>query len=274
MTLNDILSTIHSSIQGLQGGLRNAGLNSQQGNFPSPLNPRVNPLDVQRTNLLNQRAQEAQRGRGLKQEYDDIINSAVQRGGFVPMNSNTTLGSQPIVPTPQPSPVSHQPTVGRILDVGSYQGVSPSPIPLPERSIQDLLWEQFPNEATQSAVALAGENASFDPNAKNRNNNGTFDYGLFQNNTGTLRDMLGKQRYAKKLAEAGIFKPEDVLGDPRKSAIASKITREYEQAAGAEPWSWWYGWQNKGYNIDPNQSVQDTAKNKAYFKLRERIKKQ
>lgn len=143
-------------------------------------------------------------------------------------------------------PVIQQP---RILDVGQYQGRSTTPIPLPEQNIQDMLWEAFPQQATASAIVLAGENATFDPWATNYNTNGSIDLGMFQNNDRTLQEMLYKLKYKKMLNDAGIFKPEDVLGDAMKAVMASKATRAYEDDAGVTPWNWWYGWQNKGYDL-------------------------
>ncbi len=181
---------------------------------------------------------------------------------------------QGIIPQAQAQePIENIPE-NRILDVGKYQGASDSEIPLPSQEIQDLLWKYFPDEATASAVALAGENKGFNPNAKNLNANGTYDYGLMQNNTATLREMLGKGRYGNQLREGGINAPEDVLGDAEKSILASKVTRQYENDAGVDPWSWWYGWQNNGYNINPELDIQEVSQNPAYFKLAEFINKQ
>lgn len=188
-----------------------------------------------------------------------------------------------MTPTPQPqgqvlgANTVRQPNMDRILDVAKYQGVSDTPIPLPSQNIQDLIWEYFPNEATQAAVALAGENAGFKETASNWNNDNTWDYGLFQNNSQTMNEMLNKQKYGRQLKEGGIFRPEDVQGDPRKSALASMVTRQYETDANAAPWAWWYGWQNKGYNIDPTRSIEDVANQQypsgknPYFKLTERL---
>ena len=166
----------------------------------------------------------------------------------------------------------------RILDVGKYQGGSTTPVPLPNQDIQNAVWDIMPNEATPSAVAMAGENARFDVNAKNVNNDGSVDYGLMQNNDRTLNELLSKQKFAEELNNAGIYKPEDVLGDARRSLVASKVTRAYEDAPrwtgdteGRPDWSSWYGWQNKGYTIDPNKTIQQVAENPAYFKLAEFI---
>lgn len=191
-------------------------------------------------------------------------------------------GVQPTQPQPQALPVqnvqrpSTQPQ--GTLDVGSYRGGSSTEIPLPSQDVQNLLWQYFPKEATQAAVVLAGENAGFNPNAVNPNNDGTYDYGLFQTNDKTINEMLGKKYFGDALRGYGINRPEDVLGDILKSVQAASLVREYEKAPrfwgdtqGSAPWSRWYGWQNKGYTIDPNRSIQELSsiQGDPYFKLTE-----
>ena len=282
--------SLQSIIESLQGSLQNVGQNLQQRRTPSPFLPKQSSEETKRINLLEKRASKSTLRRNLNQQFDRnndrtrIANQAINQG-YVPVTPESTIqigGSQPL-PTPVPTTVpSITPTPqGRILDVAKYQGVSPTAIPLPNQDIQDIIWEQFPNEATQGAVALAGENAGFRTTATNPNNDGTFDYGLFQNNSKTLKDLLSKQRYAADLKAAGINSPEDVQGSAEKSALASKITRKYEEDAGASPFSWWYGWQNKGYNIAPERgSTEDLANLKyesgrsPYFKLLERVSRE
>ncbi len=177
---------------------------------------------------------------------------------------------QPINTPPQ------QPSVPRILDVAKYQGASKTPVALPSQYIQDLLWQHSPNDATRSAVALAGENKGFDTHAINVNTDGSTDYGLMQTNNRTINEMLTKQPFSGELRQAGINRPTDVLGSAEKSVIANQVARNYESAPrwtgdtrGAPAWGRWYGWQNNGYNMFPEQSIQDVAKNPAYFKLAE-----
>lgn len=170
-------------------------------------------------------------------------------------------------PTPVPqvlgSSTSKADSQGRRLAVEDYQGLSKTPIPLPNQEIQDLIWEMFPNEATPAAVALAGEDASFNPYGLNdANANGSIDYGLFQNNDYTMEEMLRKAKYGNQMREAGVNTPYDVMGDPRKGAMVANIRRQYEDDSNASPWSAWYGWQNKGYTIDPNKTPQELARMK------------
>lgn len=282
MTFQDLISKA-------QQGFQNIGFNLQGGGLPSPFAPKQDPMEARRVELLNQRANLAKQSRNLKEQIayntDPVrIRDEATANGWMPITEANTVrigGGNPNTPVPSPTASAPSPTPSpqeRILDVGAYQGISPTEVPLPSQDIQNLLWETFPNEATQSAVALAGENARFDPNATNVNSDGTTDYGLFQNNSKTLDDLLKKQRYAVELRAAGINKPEDVLGDPKKSAIASAITRKYETDAGASPWSWWYGWQNKGYNIAPERGTTEEVANleydsgrKPYFQLHGRV---
>lgn len=177
-----------------------------------------------------------------------------------PFNTPTPV---PQVPQVLGSSTSKTDSQGRRLAVEDYQGLSKTPIPLPNQEIQDLIWEMFPNEATPAAVVLAGEDASFNPYGMNEhNNNGSIDYGLFQNNDFTMNEMLNKAKYGNQMRSAGVNQPTDVLGDISKGAKVANITRQYETDGGASPWSWWYGWQNKGYTIDPNKTPQDLARMK------------
>lgn len=278
MTFQDIIAKA-------QQGFQNIGQNLQGGRLPSPFLPKQDPLEARRIELLNKRASLGEKQRGLQNQYDTRIQNTIDEGGYVPQSNPIVIGgsSQGTSVIPQsPTQVQASESIPeRILDVGKFQGVSPTEIPLPSQEIQNLLWEFFPNEATQSAVALAGENAAFNPTAENLNNDGSIDYGLMQNNDRTLEELLSKQMFAKRLHEAGIFAPEDVNGDARKSIIASKVTRDYEDAPafwgdteGRPDWSSWYGWQNKGYNMFPDQSIEEVANNPSYFKLLERLAKQ
>lgn len=190
-------------------------------------------------------------------------------------DSQTPINSQQST-VPQPSSATQiGGAAGRQLAVGPYQGKSTTPVPLPPQNIQDLLWEYMPKEATQSAVTLAGENAEWKPNAMNYNKDGSIDYGLTQINNRTLNEMLGKPQYGDRLRAYGINKPEDLLGDVLKAIQAMSLAREYESAPrwwgdtkGSDPWSRWYGWQNKGYNIDPSRPIEEVARAPGYKQLR------
>lgn len=180
-----------------------------------------------------------------------------------------------------PSVNQVEPQEPRRLAVENYQGGSKTPIPLPNQTIQDLLWKHLPTEATPSATVIAGENGGFDLNAINQNNDGSKDYGLGQLNDYTYNEMMGKQPFRRQLQEAGVNSVNDLLGDAERAVKAFKVFRDYEKAPrwtgdeeGSAPWSRWYGWQNKGYTINPELTIEQLAKNPAYFKLREFVENQ
>ena len=269
MTLQDILTSV-------QNRLQNVGQNIQQGNAPLPIVPTPTDLELKELELLNKRANLAQQNRNIEQKYNDNMNLYKKENNFIPQKKPITLDELKNNQIKQIANVQSNPD--RILDVGKYQGVSPTEIPLPTQDIQDMLWRQMPNEATQAAVAISGENPSWNPMAKNeQNTDNSIDYALAQNNSVTLEDLFKRQQYAAELKANGINGPEDLMGDPEKSIIATRITRQYEEAAGAEPWSWWFGWQNKGYNMFPDRDIKDVAGttyksgNKPYPKLYERL---
>lgn len=213
--------------------------------------------------------------------FRNMIDELISRPNTPPEPYQAPVSPLPDA-TPRATPIS-QAGRGSIdygtLDVGPYQGKSTTPVPLPSREIQNLLWEYFPNEATAAATVLAGENARFDPNAVNRNSDGSIDYGLFQTNNQTIDELLGKPKFGDTLRGYGINNAEDVLGSIIKSIQAASVVRDYESAprwwgdtTGSAPWSRWYGWQNHGYTIDPNQTVQELAENPDYFQLQHFIR--
>lgn len=183
-----------------------------------------------------------------------------------------TITQQYITPSP-----AYQPP--QKLDIQAHRGVSTTPVAELRPEYQKMIWNHIPNQATQSAVAIAGENAEQNPKAKNVNADGTVDYGLTQLNNKTFSDLMRSPKYANQLKAYGINKIEDTL-DPDKSIFTMKLALDYERAAKAQPFAWYYGWQNKGYNMFPDQSISDVARKKypsgstVYFKLLEKLRAQ
>lgn len=197
------------------------------------------------------------------------IKEAEKKGFVSPISVYTQPKASPTpTATPKPQTTTVKPNIqstSRVLgttSAGTYQpgeqnymGVSrntgnyPKQIPEPPKAIADLIWKYFPQDATAAATIAYGENGAYNPNAKNIwNRNGSVDYGLFQTNSNTMNEMLMKNKYRNILNQYGIYKPQDVMGDPEKGTVAAMVTKMYEKDAGASPWSWWYGWKDKGLN--------------------------
>ena len=179
MTLNDIIGSIQNSLQ-------NVGNNLQGGKFPSPFSPQVNPQETKKIEYLNQRASLAKKKRGLQQQYDNGIQSAIDKGGFVPQQPTTlnklknihTGTSKPGLPVKQPDPVieaqpqrpSYQDLLALVVQGAKDRGYHPSPV----------------------AGQFASESARGESNfAKNRNN--YWGIGSFDNNPENTWDFRTPQ---------------------------------------------------------------------------------
>ena len=165
----------------------------------------------------------------------------------------------------------------RILDLDKYQGMSKTPINQPSQEIIDLLFEIMPNDATRSAVQIEGENKRYNPSPKdNYNSDGSIDVGLAQNNNNTFNEIMNIGPLKKRMNDSGINTIDDTRSDPRKSIMLMKAIMDYKKMPrwtgdkdGHPYGSAWYGWQNKGYNLFPEKSIEEVASDPAYFKLKE-----
>lgn len=146
-------------------------------------------------------------------------------------------------------------------DFTPYLGNSTEKPQTPPIQYQALHEKYFPNEATPSALAAYKE-SSYNPQAINENKKGqlrgTKDYGYFQINAGQPKDKTKKstfqdlwERYPQKMAQIGVYSPEDLL-DVNKNFQVASLIKEDEKLAGQKPWSRWYGWQNAGYSMTPS----------------------
>ena len=122
-------------------------------------------------------------------------------------------------PTPTPTPTPTE---------------APIPTPtlrpdIPQHDYGDLLAQYFPeNEINNAQNVIMGE-SSFDSQARNENENGTIDLGLFQINSGTFDDFMARK--PQLLQQAGIVSYEDML-DPIKNFAMARIIWD-EQGWGA-----------------------------------------
>ena len=84
----------------------------------------------------------------------------------------------------------------------------------------------------EAARVLQGENSGRDPNAENRNRNGSIDRGLFQINSNTFTDFM--RRKGGELRKFGIETFEDMFDPEKNSIMAGFIKAE-------QGWRAWYG---------------------------------
>ena len=96
----------------------------------------------------------------------------------------------------------------------------------------DVLNGVFGQEAADAIRVLMGENSRHDPRARNRNNDGSEDRGLFQINSNTFNDFWARKQ--NLMRQAGINNYNDMY-DPLKNAAMAKIIKD-EQG-----WKAWYG---------------------------------
>lgn len=219
------------------------GLLSLLGKLPEPTSV-VSPLaDVPSININRSGIQ------SLTKRF-----SKAQSKYYAPPMAKGKVESAKITPTPTPKylipkvksePYRHKFEYSKYANIP--EGVN---IPQPPPDKGQLMMEEFDpkGEATRAAVVAASEYLSkpfndFQPQEWQKNNDGTFDRGYFHSNTKTFNDLLKK--FPKQMAAIGATKHEDVY-KPRIATKIAGLTKEYEAKAGAKPWSWWYGWKDKG----------------------------
>ena len=144
-----------------------------------------------------------------------------------------------VTPTPTPAPVVQ--TQERTFDVEPFRKSGNYQIPKMPASLATKIWDMFPNEATQAAIVLGTENASYDPKAYNWNpKDNSGDYGLAQINSRTLADRM---KYEPQNVEAtGVSNVYD-LHDPEKNLKMMKLIRK------SQGWNAWYGPKNRGFEL-------------------------
>jgi len=183
-----------------------------------------------------------------EEETQDIrISQGEREGKFI----SPVLGKEPPAfpaPTPTPKPDFVKPRPEFFFEFDQYKPKDFPEVPQPSKKLAKLIFDSFPTEATAAATVAFTENGSYNPKATNVNKDGSKDYGIFQINDGTFKDMMSKNPYKRLLGEAGISSLDDLL-EEEKNVKAAKVVKKYEEDSGAKPWSWWYGWVNKGFNL-------------------------
>lgn len=96
----------------------------------------------------------------------------------------------------------------------------------------DAIGSAFGQEAADAIRVLKGENVNHDAQARNKNNDGSEDRGLFQINSNTFNDFWNRKQ--NLLRQNGINNYNDMY-DPVKNARMAKIIKD-EQG-----WKAWYG---------------------------------
>jgi hypothetical protein len=158
----------------------------------------------------------------------------------------TPLAGSQGVPTPTPTPPPKPK-----LDFPAYvSGAGVENLSQPPEDMTKMFFDVFPKEATQAAAVSAAEHLE-NPWATNLiggpNSNGTYDYGLMQNNEATFTDLL-RRRYEQMQEIKRNIQLNDLL-DAIVSMKVSRLSRQDEDWSGVSPWSQWYGWQNKGWEM-------------------------
>ena len=164
-------------------------------------------------------------------------------------------------PTPTASPTFtpsvREPAIANALPRGFQFDPSTVGITIPSEytfqpptgKIAQGLFNAFPKEATQAAVAAWAENASnpYDANARGWNNpaysrttpgfGNTYDNGPMQINEKTFADFL--RRHPDEMNSIGATNPNATF-DPIIAPLIAKLIQ------GEQGWGAWKGWQNKG----------------------------
>lgn len=122
----------------------------------------------------------------------------------------------------------------------------------------------FGEETANAMMTLEGENTPLDPDATNKNNDGSIDLGLFQINSNTFVDFM--RRKPELLGANGIVSYEDMRDVTKNIAMARIIFNE-------QGWNAWYGspknirtgrptnepmWTNKKLQIQPSPTPTPT----------------
>lgn len=117
----------------------------------------------------------------------------------------------------------------------------------------DALAMIFGNEASDAIRVLAGENSKHDARARNRNNDGSEDRGLFQINSNTFNDFWARKQ--DLMRQAGIKNYNDMY-DPVKNAAMAKIIKDEQgwKAWYGAPEDLRYGTPSKEYDVQPVSS--------------------
>jgi hypothetical protein len=148
-------------------------------------------------------------------------------------------------PTPSPAPrVIANPVDNPNFkfDFSKYPSDQGFAVPTPPAAIAREIGDKFPNDATRAAIAFGTENPRWDPMATNSAGNvgGTTDYGIAQDNSGTLADL--QRRKGNLLARNGIFTVNDLFNVAKNLKLAQII---YDEGG----WGRWNAWKNKGFKL-------------------------
>lgn len=189
---------------------------------------------------------------GVKSGVNSLINPVISPLGSEKVMATPKIATKVKAPMPTVTPTIPKATptpAPRIFDYEKYanfpKGVEVPP--QPPKEIADVLFNQFPNEATQAAIASKYE-SHWNPKAKSGlSPGGTYDHGLFQVSTrgtkdGTFEDLM--KRKPGLMMKAGVNTVEDLM-DPVKNSRVMNMIRDEEKINKQIPFRRTYGWQNQ-----------------------------
>jgi len=189
----------------------------------------------------------------------------------VPTRLPTAIPTATRVPIRSVTPAPQTPQ--GMFDFSGYKiskpGFEGKTIPQPPQDIANIIWKMFGarNEATPAAAVAWAENGLYNPNAVNKNFDGTVDYGIFQVNSATFNGLKTRPYWKERMAQLGIgpnTQPEDVLFNPQINAQVAALIREDEDMAQSTPWIRWFGGHPppRGKGINLQEMINLIKKNK------------
>lgn len=134
------------------------------------------------------------------------------------------------------------PPVGaaQYFDYSPYRVAGNYEPPQPPPELAPLFFKYFPEEATKAALTAATENGGFNPNAVNKNSNGSTDLGIFQINSDSYNDRMKHQPDVTQDISPDYASLSDVIRNFRMAQLLQS------QGGG---WGRWYGPKNRGFDI-------------------------
>jgi len=170
---------------------------------------------------------------------NQLVKNSFKPGSWSIQNPRAVQPVNKTMPVVQPAKAVEQPNKDFYFDFSQYpssRGFQPTQ---PPAQLATLIRQNFPNEATPAAAVAWAENKGYRPGAVSLPNaNLSRDYGLFQNNSATLADLM--KRKPQLIKSLGINSVQDLF-DPAKNVRLAKVIKD------EGGWGRWFGWQNLGF---------------------------
>lgn len=151
-------------------------------------------------------------------------------------------------PTLTPTPIAPKYPEGT-LNFSPHQADTTRQIWEPPQEDKEMMFNYFPKDATSSAIVAFNE-SMYNPEAKNQNDNGTWDRGYFQMNDVAIQDLL--KYYPNTMRKIGVNSFDDWQNSKWKDKkinfeVAKLYKEKFEDRPGLPAWSHWLGWQDQGF---------------------------